>query len=324
MPLNLQGKTATVFGGTGFVGRYVVARLARAGAIVRVITRYTSAAYFLRTNGVVGQIVPIKSSYGTYEDIDRDVAGSDVVVNCLGILAETRRCSFDHVHHELPQWIAQACTKYNVKRLVHISALSAADSKSKYAESKRAGEQAVLEAYPTVSILRPSIIFGPEDKFFNRFASMAQYAPALPLIGGGHTKFQPVYVGDVACAVMATLTRPDTGGLSPFGVTYELGGPGVFSFRELFEQMFSYTGRSRRMISMPWGIARVQATLMSILPNAPLTNDQITSLKTDSVVSSGARLLHDLNITPTALETILPTYLDRFRPGGRFAEKKRA
>jgi uncharacterized protein YbjT (DUF2867 family) len=324
MPLNLQGKTATIFGGTGFVGRYIVARLARAGAIVRVITRYPSSAYFLRTNGVVGQIVPVRSKYGTYEEIERDVVGSDVVVNCLGILAETRRCSFEHVHREVPEWIAQACRKYNVKRFVHISALGAGHAKSRYALSKHAGEKAVLEAYPTASILRPSIIFGPEDNFFNRFASMAQYAPALPLIGGGHTKFQPVYVGDVASAVMATLTRPDTGGLSPFGATYELGGPEIFTFRELFEQMFEHTGCKRRMISLPWALARVQAAFMNILPTPPLTNDQITSLQTDSVVSSGARLLHDLDITPTALETILPTYLDRFRPGGRFAEKKRA
>ena len=324
MPLNLQGKTATVFGGTGFVGRYVVARLARTGAIVRVITRHPSSAYFLRTNGVVGQIVPIQSNYASYEEVERDVAGSDVVVNCLGILAQNRRCSFDHLHRDVPQWIAQACAKYNVKRLVHISALGAGQAQSKYATSKQAGEQAVLAAYPTASILRPSVIFGPEDKFFNRFAALAQYAPALPLIGGGETKFQPVYVGDVASAVMATLTRPDIGGLSPFGATYELGGPEVLSFRELYERMFEQTGRKRMMVSLPWAIARVQAAFMSVLPAPPLTNDQITSLQTDSVVSSGARLLHDLNITPTALETILPTYLDRFRPGGRFAEKKRA
>lgn len=324
MPLNLQGKTATVFGGTGFVGRYVVARLARAGSIVRIITRHPSSAYFLRTNGVVGQIVPIQSNYASYEEVERDVAGSDVVVNCLGILAQNRRCSFDHLHREVPQWIAQACTKYNVKRLVHISALGAGQAQSKYATSKQAGEQAVLAAYPTASILRPSVIFGPEDKFFNRFAALAQFAPALPLIGGGETKFQPVYVGDVASAVMATLTRPDTGGLSPFGATYELGGPEILTFRELYERMFEQTGRKRMMVSLPWAIARVQAAFMSVLPVPPLTNDQITSLQTDSVVSSGARLLHDLNITPTALETILPTYLDRFRPGGRFAEKKRA
>lgn len=324
MPLNLKGKTATVFGGTGFVGRYVVARLARAGAIVRVVTRHPSAAYFLRTSGTVGQIVPILSQYKTAEEIDRDVAGSDVVVNCLGILFEKRKSTFDHVHREIPQWIAQACTRHNVKRFITLSSLGAGLAKSDYAKSKYDGEQAVLAAYPTASILRPSVIFGPEDNFFNKFAALAQYAPAIPLIHGGNTKFQPVYVGDVASAVIETLTRPDTGPQSPFGKVYELGGPQILTFRELLEQLFAQTGRKRMMVSLPTPLARVKATFLGLLPVPPLTNDQITGLQTDSVVSQNARMLQDIGITPTALGTILPTYLDRFRPGGRFANKKRA
>lgn len=324
MSFSLQGKTATVFGGTGFVGRYVVAALAKAGATVRVVTRHQQSAYFLRTNGVVGQIVPVSSTYRTKEEIDRDVQGSDVVVNCTGILFEKRKNQFHRVHADIPQWIAEACARHSVKRFVHISALGVDIGQSDYAKSKLAGEAAVIRAFPLATILRPSAIFGPEDNFFNMFASLARILPAMPLVGGGKTKFQPVFVGDVAAAVLAALTQVSSLRGGPQGRIYELGGPEILTLREIYERIFEQTGRKRMMVTLPWGLARIQAAFLSILPTPPLTNDQITSLQTDSVVGQNAAILVDLGIHPTGLDVVLPGYLDRFRPGGRFAEKKRA
>lgn len=314
----LHGKIVTVFGGTGFLGRYIIARLAKAGAVIRVATRHPQSAYYLRTNGVVGQIVPVLSNYASAEEISRNVAGSDIVINCLGTLAETRRTKFSHLHTDVPQWIAQACAVSGVEKFIHISALGVEKSASSYAKTKVTGEKAVTAAYPQATILRPSILFGPEDNFFNMFASMARVLPVLPLIGGGKTLFQPVYVGDVADAVLEVVINPHTA-----GKTYELGGPEILSFREIYLRMFEQTGVKRLLVSLPWGIARLQAAVMSVLPKPPLTNDQITSLQTDSIVSASAHTLSDLKIQPTALNSVLPGYLDKFRPGGRFAEKKR-
>lgn len=315
---SLQGQTATVFGGTGFIGRYIVARLTKAGAVVRVVTRHKQSAYFLRTSGVVGQVVPVSSTYQSAAEIERDVAGSQIVINCLGILHETKNSTFTHVHTEAPQWIAQACARHGA-RLIHLSALGVDTAQSYYAKSKLAGEQAVLSACPSATILRPSVVFGAEDKFFNMFATMAKYAPVLPLIGGGKTRFQPVFVGDVADAVMAALSLPDSQGR-----TYELGGPEILSFKDMLERMFRETKRPRPLMSVSWGLARIKASFMNILPNPPITNDQITSLQTDSVVATGAATLQDLGVGATGLDSILPGYLNQYRPGGRFADKKRA
>ncbi len=316
---SLQGQTATVFGGTGFIGRYIVARLAKAGAVVRVVTRHKQSAYFLRTNGVVGQVVPVSSTYQSAAEIERDVAGSDIVINCLGILHESKHSTFDHVHTEVPKWIAEACARHQVARFIHLSALGVDQAHSYYAKSKIAGEREVLSVYPTATILRPSVVFGAEDKFFNMFATMAKYAPVLPLIGGGKTRFQPVFVGDVADAVQAALAQP-----ASQGRVYELGGPEVLSFKELMERMFKETKRPRPLMSVSWGLARIKASFLNILPNPPITNDQITSLQTDSVVGGGAATLQDLGIEATGLDSILPEYLNQYRPGGRFADKKRA
>lgn len=324
MPFSLQGKIATVFGATGFVGRYVVGRLAQAGATVQVVTRHRQSAYFLRTLGSVGQIVPRSCAYKTHEDIDALVKGSAVVVNCLGILTQNRRQKFSHIHTQLPDWIAQSCARHGVERCVHISALSVDRAESDYAKSKLAGEKAVFAAYPLATVLRPSVIFGAEDKFFNMFARLAQLAPALPLIGGGMTKFQPVYVGDVADAVLKALTSLPSDKVNAQGRIFELGGPEVLTFKEIYQRMFAHTHNIKPLLSMPWGVARVQAAFMSILPEPPLTGDQITSLKTDNVVHDGTSTLQDLGIVPTALDVILPNYLDKYRPGGRFADKKRA
>jgi NADH dehydrogenase len=213
----------------------------------------------------------------------------------------------------------KACASKKVARFIHISALGCDISKSKYGKSKLAGEYAIAENYKGATILRPSVVFGVEDGFFNLFARMATILPALPLIGGGVTRFQPVYVGDVADAVIAACAQG-----SAIGQTYEIGGPEIFTFRQLFEKIKTFTGRKPMLISLPWGIAKMQGCLLSILPKPPLTVDQVESLKTDNVVSQGAKSLTDLGVTPTAADVILPTYLARYRPGGRFGDKKRA
>jgi len=310
----IGNRIATVFGGGGFLGHHLVRRLAKSGAVVRAPSRHVDRLKDLRTAGVVGQVVP--EMIDIFDDVELDAAirGADVVVNLIGILAPSGRNSFAKIHGELPGRIARAAAAAGVKRLVHVSALGAdSGSASAYARTKAEGEAAVRAAFPQATILRPSIVFGPEDRFFNRFAEMTFISPALPLIGGGETKFQPVYVGDVADAIMAALDRPDAAGR-----LYELGGPGTYSFRQLMELMLAQIGRQRLLVPVPWAIANLQGAILEWLPGAPLTRDQVTLLKQDNVVSGNAPGLAELGIRPAALEIILPTYLDRFRKGGRF------
>lgn len=310
----MKTKVATVFGGSGFIGRQVVQKLAAAGYVVRIPTRDIDKAGILRTAGSVGQIVPMFCSLKKPEMIEAAVKGADVVINLLGILFETRRQKFDDIHHVAAGSIAKAASAAGVSRLVQISAIGAdALGTSCYARSKAAGEAAVREAFPAATILRPSIVFGPEDDFFNRFAGLTRVSPALPLIGGGTTKFQPVYVGDVADAVMAAITRADA-----MGKTYELGGPRVASFKELLELMLKVTHRQRCLITLPFGIAKLKSYVLQFAPNPMLTPDQVELLRKDNIVAEGALKLTDLGITPTAMEAILPAYLERFIPGGTF------
>ena len=223
----LGDNTATVFGGGGFIGRHLVRRLGRGGAVVRVPTRHPSRVGFLRTAGVVGQIVPEQIDIFDDAELEAAIAGADTVVNLIGIMVPTRRNSFEKIHVELPGRIARIAAASGVKRLIHVSALgTSADHPSAYAKSKAAGEEAVRAAFTQATIFRPSLVFGPEDHFFNRFAGMAMISPVLPLIGGGKTRFQPVYVGDIADAVIAARTRAEAQ-----GQTYELAGPEIFSFR---------------------------------------------------------------------------------------------
>jgi NADH dehydrogenase len=309
-------RSAVVFGGGGFIGRHLVRRLAKGGAVVRLPSRHVSRLKFLRTAGVVGQIVPEMIDVYDDAELTAAIAGADVVVNLIGILAESARARFDQVHGALPGRIAKIAA---VERLVHVSAIGAsADSQAAYARSKAAGEAAVLAAFPQATIVRPSIVFGPEDQFFNRFAAMARLSPALPLIGGGLTRFQPVYVGDVAGGIMAALNRVEAA-----GQTYEFGGPSTYSFRELMELMLAEIGLRRLLVTVPWGLARLQARLAELLPGKPLTRDQVELLKVDNVASGRFPGLADLGVPPTALEMILPTYLDRFRKGGRFGQRTR-
>jgi NADH dehydrogenase len=312
--------TTVVFGGGGFIGRHLIRRLGKSGSVVRVPTRHLSRVGFLRTAGFVGQIVP--EMIDVFDDVALRAAidGADRVVNLIGILSESRRQSFAAVHGELPGRIARLAREAGVRRLVHVSALGAgAQSSSAYARSKQAGEAAVTEAFPAATILRPSVVFGPEDGFFNRFAAMAGLSPALPLIGGGNTKFQPVYVGDVADAIEAALERPDAPGR-----LYELGGPRVYSFKALMELLLAEIGAKRLLVSIPWTIARWQAAFAELLPGPPLTRDQVELLKSDNILSGSAPGLEALGLKPTAAELILPTYLDRFRRGGRFSRQSRA
>ncbi len=310
-----------LFGASGFIGRYVVRDLARGGAVIAACGRHPSSAGFLRPMGDVGQIAPFSADLGDERALAAVVAGADAVVNLVGILYEHGKQHehgkqrFDLVHHRGPARLAAVAKSAGVKRFVHVSALAAdLNSSSAYASSKAEGEAAVRAAFPSAIILRPSLVFGPEDNFFNRFASLARFSPVLPLIGGGATKFQPVYVGDVAAAIAAALSRDDTE-----GKTYELAGPAVFTMRQLFELMLHVIGRPRQMVSIPFGLASLKAVFLELLPQPLLTRDQVRLLRHDSIATPGTPGLAELGVTPTALELILPSYLERFRrPGGRF------
>jgi NADH dehydrogenase len=305
----------TVFGGSGFIGRHLVRRLAKTGAVIRVPTRHPEKALILKPMGDIGLIAPFACSLRSDDAVAEAIGSSDTVINLLGILHQKGRNTFQAVHVEAAARIARIAKQNGVKHLVHMSALGAsAASASLYARSKADGEHAVSTFFPYATIMRPSIIFGPEDRFFNLFATLARYLPVLPLIGGGVTKFQPVYVGDVAEAIELSLARADAR-----ATTYELGGPAIYSFRELLEIMMRITGRRRGFIDMPWGFAKIHAALHELLPlpQPLITRDQVELLKSDNVVGArtSAKTLRDLGMTPTALEVILPTYLDRFRRG---------
>ncbi|HKM74011.1 MAG TPA: complex I NDUFA9 subunit family protein [Stellaceae bacterium] len=308
----MRNHRTAVLGGSGFIGRYIVKRLAAGADVVAVGCRNAEAAKFLKPMGDVGQVVPLNIAIGNESLLPAFLAGNDALVNCVGILRESGSQTFDLVHHTGPARLARFAREAGVERFVHISAIGADPrSSSAYARTKAAGEQAVRDAFPTVTILRPSVVFGPEDQFFNRFAAMAMISPVLPLIGGGETRFQPVYVGDVADSVVKCLEDPAT-----VGRVYELGGPKVYTFREILELLLSEIHRKRWRIDLPFGLAAFQARLTSMLPNPPLTPDQVELLKSDNIVSSGAMNLASLGIAPTAAEVVLPTYLDRFRRGG--------
>lgn len=304
---------ATVFGGSGFIGRYVVKRLAAAGRVVRVAVRDTEAALFLKPMGAVGQVVPLYANLREPATVARAVGGADLVVNLVGILAEQRPGDFQRLQADGAGAIASAAAAAGVQRLVQMSAIGADPAAaSLYARSKGLGEQAVRAAYPSATILRPSLVFGPEDQFFNRFATIASISPVMPVIAGS-SRFQPVYVGDVADAVMAALMRGDAPGR-----LYELGGPRVWTFRELLAWILQTTQRHRMLVEVPMNVARLQASVMERLPGPlrMLTRDQLLLLAQDNVVAPDAIGLTELGVRPTPVELIVPQYLNRFRPGG--------
>lgn len=304
-------RVATVFGGSGFIGRYVVKRLAQLGYIVRVPSRFPEDALFLKTMGTVGQIVPLYASITSEGTVHRAVEAADVVVNLVGVLTESATASFQAIHTEGAERIARLSAASNVGRLIQISAIGAdPDSPSRYASTKGRAEHAVRAAFPGVVILRPSLVFGLEDKFFNRFAEIARLSPFMPVISGD-TKMQPVFVGDVADAVMVAVASPETQ-----DKIFELGGPRVWTFREILAFILKATRRKKPLVDIPMGLARIQALILQHVPGKPLTPDQLLMLSRDNVVFEGALGLPDLGIIPTPVELVVPAYLTRFQPGG--------
>jgi len=317
----------TVFGGSGFLGRHLVRALARQGYRIRPAVRRPDLAGHLQPLGRVGQIHAVQANLRYPESVEAAVRGADVVVNLTGILFARGKQTFEAVQHQGADAVARAAAAQGA-RLIHVSALGAdPDSTAAYARTKAAGEAAVLAAVPDATIFRPSIMFGPEDDFFNRFAALARVAPFLPLVGGGATKFQPVFVGDVAQAIARAV-----GGRAKGGTIYELGGPQVKTFKELMAYVLEVTGRKRLLLPLPFGLARLQAFFLQLAPTlsfgrfAPLlTQDQVELLRTDNIVSAAAqaegRTIEALGIEPAAFEAIVPSYLWRFRKTGQFSKR---
>jgi NADH dehydrogenase len=311
----------TIYGGSGFIGRHVVRALAKTGARMRIAVRRPELAGFLQPLGGVGQIVPVQANVRYPESLLAPAQGADAVINLVGILAPRGHQTFESVQDEGARNVAEAARAAGAKALVHGSAIGAdPNSPSVYARTKAAGEQAVKEVYPDAVITRPSVVFGPGDGFFNRFAALARIAPALPLIGGGKTRFQPVFVGDVAKAMLAGLTsqvRP--------GSIYELGGPEILTMKEVMERVLTYTMRKRPLVPIPFWLAKVQGAILQWLPNPPLTLDQVRLLEKDNLVSEAAkrdhRTLEGLGIVdPVAIEAVVPDYLEQYRPKGQFSD----
>jgi NADH dehydrogenase len=312
MPLT-DAPIVTIVGGSGFVGRYIAQGMARRGWRVRVACRRPNEAHFVRPYGVVGQVEPVQCNIRDDESCRAVIAGARAVVNCVGVLAEQGRNTFDAVQAEGAGRVARIAAEEGAAQMVHISAIGAdPESDSAYARTKAEGERLVREAFPTAVILRPSIVFGTEDKFFNRFASMARLSPAIPVIGG-RTRFQPVWVKDVAEAACVAAE----GGAEP-GL-YELGGPEIHTFRELMRLMLRVIRRRRAIVEIPFWAARIQGAVLQNLPGAPLTLDQVRLLVRDNVVSEGARGFEALGIEPAAPEGIVESYLYPYRPYGQYA-----
>jgi NADH dehydrogenase len=312
----------TVFGGSGFIGGQVVQALARAGWRIRVAVRRPDRAFKLQTSGHVGQILAVRCDATDRAQVEEALRGADAAVNLIGVLYEAGRSTFAAEHVQTARNIAEACAAGGVGRLVQVSAIGAnPERESDYARTKAEAEMAVREVKPDTVIVRPSVVFGPGDDFLNRFASMAGFSPALPLIGGGQTKFQPVYVGDVAAAITTTLERADAAGR-----TYELGGPATMTFEDLLRLVMRETHRPRALLPLPFGLARMiggLAQLTAIVGLKPvLTRDQVIQLESDNVVSPDAEGLADLGIQPTGLQAVAAAYLWRYRRGGQFAEAK--
>ncbi len=313
----------TVFGGSGFLGRHVVRALCKRGYRIRVAVRRPDLTGHLQPLGRVGQIHAVQANLRYPKSVEAAARDADIVINLVGILFEHGRQRFDTVQAFGAEAVALAATAFGA-RLIHVSAIGADESSpSHYARTKGVGEKLVLAAMPSAAVLRPSIVFGPEDDFFNKFAAMARIAPALPLIGGGATRFQPVFAGDIALAVLAAIDRPQTG-----GAIYELGGPQVMSFKELMQFVLATIERRRLLVPIPFGLARYMAAMLELLGKLHkplLTRDQVELLRRDNIVSEDAkregRTLTGLGIEPVAVAANVPTYLWRFRKAGQFARR---
>ena len=317
------GQIVTVFGGSGFLGRHVVRALAREGYRIRVAVRRPDLAGFLQPLGGVGQIMPVQANLRDRASVASAIEGSDAVVNLVGILFETGRASFEKVHHQGARTIAEATRTAGISNMVQISAVGAdVASPSAYARSKARGEEAVLKLLPEATIIRPSLLIGPEDDFFNKFAAMAKLSPFLPLVGGGETLFQPAFVGDVAKVIALGVKGALKG-----GTIYELGGPECKSFRQLLAMTLRETHLRRMLLPLPFWAASSMGWLFEKLPMKPvLTRDQVTLLKRDNVVSQSAiaegRTFEGLGIDPVAIEAVIPSYLWSYRPSGQYQANK--
>ena len=314
-----MSKLVTIYGGSGFVGRYIVRRMAQAGWRVRVAVRRPNEAMHVKPYGVVGQVEPVFCNIRDDASVRAVLKGADAVINCVGTFDRKGRNSFQAIQNEGAARIARLAAEEGVAQLVHISAIGAdLESDSAYAQSKAQGEAGVIEYFPNAVILRPSVVFGAEDQFFNRFAGMTRFGPILPVVGA-ETKFQPVYVDDVAKAAVLGATGKAEPGI------YELGGPEVATFRQLMQQMLTVIRRRRLIVNIPFGIASVMGGVMDLIQTvtlglvpAQITTDQVKSLRVDNVVASGSRGFADLGISPVAVETVLPDDLWRFRPAGQY------
>lgn len=313
-----MSKLVTIYGGSGFVGRYIARRMAKEGWRVRVAVRRPNEALFVKPYGVVGQVEPVFCNIRDDDSVRQAAMGADAVVNCVGTFEKRGKNNFDAVQHEGAERIARIAAELGVARMVHISAIGAdAESNSVYAQTKAAGEEGVLQHMPGAVILRPSVIFGTEDGFFNRFAGMTRWGPILPVVGAG-TKFQPVYVDDVAQAAVLGVTGAADG-------VYELGGPDVATFRDLMNRMLGVIRRRRLVLNIPFFAAGIMGSMFDFahmlsggLIPAMITADQVKSLRTDNVVAEDAKGLADLGIKPTSMAVVLPEYLWRFRPSGQY------
>jgi NADH dehydrogenase len=311
-------KLITIIGGSGFLGRHIVRALAKRGYRIRVACRRPDLAGHLQPLGTPGQIMPVQANVRFPASLAAACDGAFAVINLTGVLYSAGAQSFDAIHAFGAEASARAAKTAKARLFIQMSAIGAdANSSAQYARSKAEGEARARAAFPGTIILRPSIVFGPEDDFFNRFAAMSRFAPALPLVGGGETKFAPVFVGDVAEAMARLVDRGE-----PDGRSYELGGPEVFSFRQLLQFTLDTIGRKRLLVPLPWAIAKVQAMILGLLPKPLLTTDQVELLKTDNVVSEAAvrerRTLEGLGISPRGIKGIVPAYLYRFRKAGQF------
>ncbi|MBY8977371.1 complex I NDUFA9 subunit family protein [Rhodobacteraceae bacterium NNCM2] len=302
----------TIIGGSGFVGRYIAQAMAKRGWRVRVACRRPNEALFVKPYGAVGQVEPVLCNIRNDASVAQVIAGATAVVNCVGILFESGKNTFDDVQTEGAGRVARLAAEAGVSSLVQISAIGAdAESEASYARTKAAGEEAVLAAFPKAVILRPSIIFGQEDQFFNRFAAMTRFSPVLPVIGA-ETKFQPVWVQDVAeAAARAAEGKVDAG-------IYELGGPNTYTFRDLMNLMLATIKRRRLIADIPLFFARLKASFLELLPNPPLTVDQVRMLEHDNVVGEGAKGFAEIGLTPTAPEAVIEDYLYAYRPYGQY------
>jgi len=307
-------KIIAIFGAGGFIGKHLMRQLTKLGYRLKIATRNPYLKGYLKPLGNPGQIELFKTNIFNQDDVKKILQNCDLAINLVGILFENRKQKFNHIHSEFPYLLSNLCQELGIKNLVHISALGVKENhSSEYMKSKLMGEKNIMNNFSSSVILRPSIVFGPEDKFFNSFASIAQISPALPLIGGGKTKFAPIYVGDVAKAIVKALelnnSKPNI---------YELGGPENYSFKELMEILLLEIKKKRLLISVPFGFAKFQSYFLQIMPNPLLTPDQVELLKYNNIISGDHLTLKDLGITGTTIQNILPKYIYRFRTGGQF------